>query len=171
MNILLLSAHAERVGVALCVATGTPELALEGRVVSGATTHVELREPNGPLLHSTDLAAGLAAGVTAVLDWFETRKIRVDAVCHQVGPLAHQDTMLRLSSQTKTMMGGNRDCPKGRCVRAVTAWSEACPQYLRYTHEPENLAALAAVLVKTRVLPPADCPKKLKVRCDACVAS
>ncbi|KVP75379.1 hypothetical protein WJ93_08155 [Burkholderia ubonensis] len=174
MNILLLTADADRVGVALCVAQRETHCALEGEVTtSGESTLAVLREPRGPELHRAELPGTfLADGLSALLAWLTTRNIRVDLVTHRIAQHGTDETFLRLSPAQLGIMEGFTACKDALpCVQAVSAWNQVTPQFVHFSVRPHTPESLVSVIAGSGARPPAGCPKKMKVRCETCSAS
>lgn len=171
MNILLLTADVDRIGVALCVAQRATHCTLEGEVFSaGESTQVMLREPHGPELYRSKLAdTSLSDGLAQVLTWLSVRNIRVDLVTHRICQHGTEENFLRL---TPAKLGILAEFASSKaavpCIQAVSAWHTDMPQFAYFSVRPHTAESLVSVIAGSSAQPPAGCPKKMKVRCETC---
>jgi hypothetical protein len=172
MNILILAPKAGRIELSLCVVDGgAPELALQGHACLGTPGVAVLHDPRGAVLHRFEFTGEpIAAGLASALTWLRERNIRVDAAVHEVSPLVANDLTLRLSPAMKGVLSGAPANQARESVTAVTAWDDACPQFVHYAIDPGNIDNLVSAVTNACATPPSYCRQNRKVRCDACTA-
>ncbi|KVP17208.1 hypothetical protein WJ84_02700 [Burkholderia ubonensis] len=174
MNILLLTADADRISVALCVAQRATHCALEGEVTSaGNSTLVVLREPGGPELHRVELCGtNRADGLMAALAWLAARNLRVDMVTHRIAQHGEEENFLRLTPSRAGILEGfaaGKDAL--HYAQTVTAWNPATPQFVYFSVRPHTAESLVSVIAGSGAHAPTGCPRKMKVRCETCCAT
>jgi hypothetical protein len=177
MNILLLAAGADRISLALCTTRGAAHCALAGVIAVGEQQYVELREPQGAVLHRADLpavptVAARGRGIELVLAWLRQRNIRVDLVAHRVEHHAEHDHVLRLAPDRVSTMAEFESCKAAvYSIEAVTALAGEMPQVAFFAVRPHTELSIAEAVAAAGLQAPAGCRKKLKVRCEDCCAS
>lgn len=179
MNILLLTADADRTAVAFCIAHGPVYCALAGEVTA-ANGHaaVSLRDPLDHQLHNavvpcpSVLGADRAAAVLVALNWLRERRIRVDLVVHRVAHHGASAHVLRLTQERIIdRLAGFPACqPAVYCMDAVAKIDPALPQVVFFGVRPQTVESVAEAVLAAGMHPPASCPKKMKVRCESCTA-
>lgn len=177
MNILLLTAEAARMRVALVIARGGLNCAIEGEIVAtGGEVQVQLSEPQGQALHRAKLpasaAVGTAAGIGEILAWLGARNIRIDLAAHRIAHHAEHDHILRLAPDRVATLAEFESCKAAVYgIEAIAAKAPALPQLAFFAVRPHSSVSIAAAIVDAGLHAPAGCPKKLKVRCETCCAN
>lgn len=169
MNILLMTAMADEVHLALCVAGFDAESVLEGRVSQdGEKIGVTLTDALGePIQHiSCDT---LEDGVIQVLDWLAARNLRVDILAHRIFLHGGQEDTIRLTEDTFALMRAYPACAKAVSHMArLAAHSPACPQVLHIASNPQSIEkAIQSIMASGSMTPPVGC-HKVRVRCESC---
>lgn len=174
MNILLLTAAADRIEVALCVAKRQTHCAFDGEIVlCPDATQVVLRETGGSELFRAKLPAlSLSEGLAQVLTWLSERNIRVDLTTHRITQHGAEENFLRLTTAKLGLLESFAEgMPVLACVQAVSAWRTDCPQFAYFSVRPHTAESLVSVIAGSSARPPVACPKMKKVRCESCSAS
>lgn len=177
MNILLLTADADRICLVLCTTRGVAHCAFDGVIAVGEPQYIELREHHGVVLHRADLqavptVAARRRGIELVLAWLRQRNIRVDLVAHRVAHHADHDHVLRLEPDRVSTMAEFESCKHAvYSIEAVTAFDDQLPQAAFFAVRPHTELSMAEAVAAGGLQAPASCRKKLKVRCGDCCAS
>ncbi len=169
MNILLMTATADEVQLALCVAGFGAESVLEGRVAqAGEKVGVTLTDAFGEPIQHTPCET-LEDGVIQVLDWLAARNMRVDILAHRIFLHGGAEDTIRLTEDTFALMRAYPACAKAVShMERLAAHSPACPQVLHIASHPQSVEkAIQSLLSSGSMTPPVGC-HKVRVRCESC---
>jgi hypothetical protein len=161
MNILALDATNSRVAFAIYSSSTRLERIIAGHFDSSAQAPVSLKDANDRELVSMSVPQGLGdeAYLAWLMQWLETRPIRIDLICHRV---ARVETKRRRSA---TVIGYMRavygDMPQVACSVATDALEAL-------VHE--GLKSLALPLVDTGIETPSEHQRGMPVASQVCIA-